>query len=186
MKNIFFVWVIFVGFTGGLFSQEVVDSNFVIGEEDVLSIDVWKESDLSVKERSVRSDGMITLPLLGEIQASGKTVKQLQDEIAEKLKDLIVNPNVTVEVVRIFSQKVSVNGQVSRPGQYALGAPVTVLDVLSRAGGPTADAKSTKIKILRMVNGREIYFTFNYKDALKGKNIRQNILLENGDRVLVP
>ena len=186
MKKMCFVLVVLVGLAGGLFSQDVVDSNFVIGEEDVLSIDVWRENDLSVKERSVRSDGMITLPLLGEIQASGKTVKQLQDEIAEKLKDLIVNPNVTVEVVKVFSQKVSVDGQVLRAGQYALGAPTTVLDVISRAGGPTTAAKSTKIRILRIVKGKEIFFTFNYKDALQGKNMHKNILLENGDRILVP
>ena len=107
------------------------EKDFIIGLEDVLSINVWKDPELSSKEIVVRPDGKISLPLAGDVQADGLTVKQLQDEIADKLKDYITTPIVTVTVVRILSQSVSVVGQVLKPGVISLGAPMTVMELLA-------------------------------------------------------
>jgi polysaccharide export outer membrane protein len=193
MRKVFFSCIILLGFAGGLFAQATVDdnnitaadSNYVIGEEDVLSVDVWKEADLSVKGRAVRLDGMIGLPLIGEVYASGKTTKQLQDEIAEKLKDIIIDPIVLVEVERIFSHKVSISGKIGKAGLYAIGAPTTVLDIINRAGGPAATAKIKKIIIVRTEDGKTTRFLFNYKDVIQGKDLNQNIFVKNGDMILV-
>ena len=185
MKKAFFSCVIFWIFVSGLPAQDDADSDYVIREEDVLSITVREEPEYTVKERPVRMDGRVTLPLLGEIHASGKTTKQLETEITDRLKYLVRDPIVQVFVDRVFSQRVTVAGKVNRTGHYALSSPTTVLDVLVRAGGPTADAKVKAIKIVRTVNGREIQYTFNYKEVLQGKNMKQNILLENRDYIMV-
>jgi polysaccharide export outer membrane protein len=160
--------------------------DYLIGLQDVLSILVWKEPELSVKEIVVRPDGKISLPLINEIQASGLTTRQLREQIAEKLRDFVASPNVSVTVAKSLSQSVSVMGRVGKPGAYLLGAPMTVLDVLARAGGLSEEAKPKEIKIVRTENGRTVQYSFNYKDVIKGKNLQQNITLKNGDIVLVP
>ena len=160
--------------------------DFIIGVEDVLSVNVWREPELSLKEVVVRPDGKISLPLVSDILASGLTTVQLQEKIAEKLKEFISSPVVTVSVVRIQSLIVSIVGEVLKPGFYPLGAPMTVLELLARAGGVTQDAKSKKIKILRKENGKTIQINFNYKELRDGKNLQNNILLKNGDVVVVP
>jgi polysaccharide biosynthesis/export protein len=159
---------------------------YTIGLEDILSVNVWKEPDLSLKEVVVRPDGKISLPLLNEIQAQGLTTRQLQDKIAEKLREFVANPNVTVIVVKIVSQSVSVVGQVNRPGSFPIGAPITVIELLARAGGLTDYAKSKEIRVIRTENGQTLQFPVNYKDIIKGKNLNQNIMLRAGDVVLVP
>ncbi len=161
-------------------------ADFVIGVEDVLAVNVWKDPELSVREVVVRPDGKISLPLAGEILTSGLTVRQLQDAIAEKLKDYINSPVVTVTVVRIASQSVSVVGQVGKPGTYPLISPTTVMELLAKAGGIGLDAKSKKIKIIRKEDGKETVLPFNYNEIAAGKNLKQNILLKNGDIVVVP
>jgi len=158
--------------------------SFVIGLEDVLAINVWKEAELSVPSVVVRPDGKITLPLIGDIQASGLTTRKLQEAIAERLKEFVAAPTVTVTVTKIESQKVSIVGQIAKPGAYALGSPMTVLDLIARAGGLTEFAKMKSIKIVRKRDGRTL--NFNYKDVINGKNLSQNVWLENGDIVLVP
>ena len=186
MRNVFFSCIILLVFTCGLPAQDEVDSDYVIREEDVISINVRNEDEYSVKERSVRMDGRITLPQLGEIYVGGKTTKQLEAEITERLKFLVRDPIVQVFVDRVFSHKVTIAGKVGRPGQYSLGAPTNVLEVLMSAGGPLPTASVKNIKIVRVVNGKEVQYPFNYKDALQGKNLQQNILLENRDLILVP
>jgi len=162
------------------------DPDFVIGLEDILAVNVWKDPELSLREVTVRPDGKISVPLIGDIHADGVTVKQLQDAIAEKLKDYITSPVVTVSVVRILSQSVSVIGQVQKPGVCHLGAPITVMELLARTGGLTPDAKPKKIKILRKVQGKTVTIPFNYNDMISGKNLKQNVLLKNGDVLVVP
>jgi len=166
--------------------QEAVPKDFIIGLEDVLSINVWKEPELSVKEVVVRSDGKISIPLVSDIQASGLTTMQLQDKITEKLKEFVASPVVTVTVTRIVSQAVSVVGEVHKPGVYSLVAPMTVLELLARAGGVTLDARTKKIKIIRKENGKTVQFSFNYNDIRSGKNLQDNISLKSGDVVIVP
>jgi polysaccharide biosynthesis/export protein len=161
-----------------------VSENFVIGLEDTLAVSVWKEADHSAPQVVVRPDGMITLPLIGEIRAAGLTPAQLEANIAEKLKTFLTAPSVTVSVLKIESQKVSIVGQVGRQGSYPLGSPMTVLDLIAKAGGLTEYAKAKDIKILRKKDGKVL--NFNYKDVIKGKNMKQNVFLENGDTVMVP
>ena len=161
------------------------DPEFIIGPEDGLSIDVWREPELTTAV-VVRPDGKITLPLINEIQASGLTTKQLQDRIAQRLKDFVVSPVVTVMVKEIRSQSVTIMGEVSKTGVYPFGSPMTVVELIGRAGGFKEYAKTTKIRILRQEDGRQIQFPFNYKDYIKGKNPEQNIVLKNDDTVIVP
>ena len=192
MRKVFFNCVVFLVFACGLFAQETIDrdmvagSNYIIGEHDVISVYVWKEPDFSVPRRSVRPDGTISIPFIGDIYAIGKTAKQLQDEIAERIKELVIDPIVYVEVEEIYSIKVSISGHVGVAGEYTIGASTTVLDIINRARGLTATAKSKNIRIVRTENGRTTQFLFNYKDVIKGKNLRQNISLKNGDMILVP
>jgi polysaccharide export outer membrane protein len=160
--------------------------DYIIGVEDVLAISVWREPELSVKEVVVRPDGKVSLPLVNDIQASGVTPKQLQDQITGKLKEFVATPNVNVTVIKIFSHKVSVVGQVSKPGLYTLGSQMTVLDILARVGGLTELAKAKEIRILRNENGKSVQFPFNYKNVIRGKGLSQNIALKDGDIVLVP
>jgi polysaccharide export outer membrane protein len=163
-----------------------VPPDYIIGHQDVLAITVWKEPELSIKELVVRPDGKISLPLVGDITANGLTPKQLQDDIAGKLKEFVAAPNVFVVVLKTVSKSVSVVGQVGKPGTYIIGGPTTVLDILARVGGLTELAKEKNIKILRKENGKEVQFPFNYKDAIRGKNLQQNIQLKNGDIIMVP
>jgi len=160
--------------------------DYIIGVEDVMAINVWKEEELSIKDVVVRPDGKISLPLVGDLMADGLTVKQLQDTITDKLKDFITAPVVTVTITRIFSKSVSIVGQVQKPGVYTVGSPMTVIELLARAGGPTIDAKTKKIKIFRREDGKTLTFLFNYNDMISGKNLTQNILLRSGDEVVVP
>jgi polysaccharide export outer membrane protein len=162
------------------------DNSFVIGNDDRLAVNVWKEPDLS-RTIPVRSDGKISLPLVGEMQAAGRTPLQLEEEIGTKLKNYITDPEVTVIVEQINSQKFNILGQVAKPGSYPLAAATTVLDAIAAAGGFRDFAKQKDIYILRQsTGGRETRIAFNYKDVIKGKNPAQNIKLEPHDTVVVP
>ena len=162
------------------------DNSFVIGDDDRLAIDVWKEPDLT-RTIPVRSDGKISLPLVGELQAAGRTPLQLEQEIAAKLKDYITEPEVTVIVEQINSQKFNILGQVTKPGSYSLANATTVLDAIAASGGFRDFAKQKSIYILRKnAAGGESRIAFNYKDVIKGKNPGQNIKLEPGDTIVVP
>ena len=163
-----------------------ITEDFLVGPEDILAISVWREPELSVKEVIIRPDGKISLPLVGDIQASGLTPKQLQERISEKLKEFVASPNVTVVVLKIASQSVSIVGQVAKPGIYLLGSPMTVLELLARAGGFREEAKTKKIAIVRKEGQRTSHLSFNYKDVSNGRNLQQNIELKNGDVVIVP
>lgn len=162
------------------------DDAFVIGSDDVLSVNVWKEAEIS-RTVTVRSDGKITLPLVGELQASTKTPKQLEDEISNKLSGYISDPAVTVIVQEIRSQRFNILGQVAHPGSYVLNSTTTVLDAIALGGGYRDFAKQKSIYILRRnPDGSQTRLTCNYKDVIKGRHPEQNIKLEPGDTVVVP
>ena len=163
-----------------------IPKDFIIGAEDVLRINVWKEPDISVEEVLVRPDGKISVPPIGDIEASGMTPLQLKERIEEKLKNYVSSPVVTVVVLQIKSRYVSVVGNVEKPGVYYLGSPMTVLELLARAGGCNDWANLKSIAIVRKSENRSRYFNLNYKDAVNGINLQQNIVLENGDVVIVP
>jgi polysaccharide export outer membrane protein len=162
------------------------DDSFVIGNDDVLAINVWKEPDVS-RSIPVRSDGRISLPLAGEIQASGRTPLALEREIADKLKSFISEPEVTVMVQQINSQKFNILGQVTKPGAYSLTNSATVLDAIALAGGFRDFAKKKSVYVLRQnADGTQTRIPFNYKEVLKGENPAQNIKLQPRDTIVVP
>ncbi len=161
------------------------DDTFVIGNDDVLAINVWKEPDIS-RSIPVRSDGRISLPLVGEVQAAGLTPAKLEKEIASRLKNYISEPEVTVMVQQVNSQKFNILGQVVKPGSYILANSPTVLDAIALAGGFRDFAKKKSIYVLRQGPSGEQRLPFNYKEVSQGKNMAQNIKLEPGDTIIVP
>jgi len=171
--------------TGGT-AARAHDNTYVIGADDVLSINVWKEPEVS-RTVPVRSDGKISLPLAGEVQASGETPLQLEKVLAAKLQSFISEPEVTVIITEIKSQKFNILGQVSRPGTYPLTNASTVLDAIAIAGGFRDFAKQKSIYVLRQnPGGGESRLPFNYKEVIKGKNSAQNIKLQPRDTIVVP
>jgi len=164
----------------------LVGSNFIIGPDDVLSVNVWKEPEIS-QTVTVRPDGKISLPLAGEFVASGLTPDQLQAVITQRLEGLMSRPNVTVIVHEVKSQRIVVVGQVAKPGSYTLQNPMTVLDAIAQAGGPLDYAKLKSIYVLRVApDGHPTKLPFNYKDVIKGHNLAQNVRLQPSDTIVVP
>ena len=162
------------------------DNSFVIGNDDVLAINVWKEPDVS-RSIPVRSDGKISLPLVGEVQATGRTPLKLEEEIAARLKNYIAEPEVTVIVQQINSQKFNILGMVNKPGSYVINNSATVLDAIALAGGFRDFAKQKSIYILRQdADGSQTRLPFNYKEVVKGKNSGQNVKLQPRDTIVVP
>ena len=157
----------------------------MIGPEDVLDINVWKEPDVS-RVVPVRPDGRISLPLINDVQASGLSPQQLAATVTEKLRKYFNEPQVTIIVTAINSQRVFVVGEVLRAGAIPLIPGMTVLQALSSAGGFTTFADVKKIHVMRLRNGKHIELPFNYRDVLRGDNPDQNIKLEPGDTVVVP
>ena len=161
------------------------DPNYIIGAQDVLDISVWKEPDVS-RMVPVRPDGKISLPLLNDVQAAGLTPVQLAAQLTESLKKYVTNPQVTVIVATINSQRVYILGEVTRPGAFPLLPGMSVLQALSSAGGFTQFAKVKNIFVRRVEDGRESKYPFNYKDVINGKRPEQDILLKAGDTIVVP
>jgi polysaccharide export outer membrane protein len=167
-------------------SVAAVDDSFVIGAGDVLAINVWKEPEIS-HAVPVRSDGKVSLPLVGEMQAGGQTPRQLQAALKEKLQTYISDPDVTVIVQEVKSQRFNILGQVVRPGSYLLANTTTVLDAIAVAGGFRDFAKKKSIYVLRTkTDGSQARIAFNYNDVIKGKDPAQNIRLEPKDTLVVP
>jgi polysaccharide export outer membrane protein len=162
------------------------DASFVIGNDDVLAISVWKEPEIS-RSIPVRSDGRISLPLVGEVQATGQTPLKLEQEIAARLKNYIDEPEVTVIVQQINSQKFNILGMVTRPGSFPIASASTVLDAIALAGGFRDFAKQKSIYVLRQnPDGTQTRIPFNYKQVVKGQNPAQNIKLQPRDTIVVP
>jgi len=154
-----------------------------IGPEDQLQISVWKNDTLT-RSVPVRPDGKISLPLLNDVQAAGLTALELRDVLAQKLAGYMPNPEVSVIVADIRSFKVSVVGEISRPGRLELRSWTTVLDALALAGGFTQFATRSKIVILQPDGKTMKRIPFNYNKALAGE--QENFYLRNGDIILVP
>jgi polysaccharide export outer membrane protein len=161
------------------------DSAFVLGPEDIVQISVWKDDNLT-RETVVRPDGMVSFPLVGDLPAAGRTVEDLRLDLAKRLTRFIPTPHVTVSPTKILSYKIYVLGRVNRPGEYLVGHYTDVLQALSLAGGLTPFASENDIKIMRREQGEHKVFSFRYGDAQKGKDLRQNIVLQRGDVVMVP
>ncbi|MEP7117215.1 MAG: polysaccharide biosynthesis/export family protein [Acidobacteriota bacterium] len=162
-----------------------VPGDYVIGADDVLGIVFWREADIS-GDVTVRPDGRITLPVIGEMVAAGLRPAALQMQITAAAAKYLTDPNVAVVVRIINSRRIFVTGRVTTPGAHLLKGPLNVLQAIALSGGLTEYADAKNIAVLREVNGRTERFAFNYKDVAKGKHIEQNITLQPGDTVVVP
>jgi polysaccharide export outer membrane protein len=162
-----------------------VPTDYVIGPEDVLGVVFWRETELT-GDVTVRPDGRVSLPMLGEMAAAGLRPQQLQEQILAAAKKYLQDPNVAVVVRTINSMKVYVTGRVTTPGAQPLKGPLTAMQAIALAGGVTEYADAKNITILRTTNGRTESFKFNYHDVARGKKLEQNIMLKPGDTVVVP
>jgi len=162
-----------------------VPAGYVIGPEDVLTIVVWREKDMST-DAVVRPDGQISIPLLNDLQAGGLTPDQLKSAIERAASKYVAEPNATVIVKAINSRKVHIVGNVMKAGTYSLAGDMTVLQLIAQAGGLQEWADSKHITVMRKQDGKDTVLNFNYKDVVKQKNLQQNVLLNPGDTVIVP
>ena len=159
---------------------------YTVKAGDILGIAVWKEPDLSSNAVLVRPDGTFSVPLVGQVDARGKGVLELQNFIAERLKKYISDPVVTVSVQEVKGNKVYVIGQVTKAGEFVVNPSVNVMQALSMAGGGTAFASLNNIIILRRTPSGQIALPFHYNDVIHGKDLQQNVELQAGDVVIVP
>jgi polysaccharide export outer membrane protein len=165
----------------GSVAAPVDPGKYQIGPEDLLFIRVWREPDFTLPV-AVRPDGKITMPLIGELRAAGQSPLQLTATLKQLLTQYLNNPDVNVFVTEVRSRKFYIDGEMNRPGSFALVTPTSVLEALSRGGGFREFANTRKIRVLR---GDEVLH-FNYKDVTKGRHLEQNIAVENGDHIIVP
>jgi polysaccharide export outer membrane protein len=165
-------------------APNIDNARYVIGPDDSLAITVWKEPTLS-GTIPVRPDGMISMALIGDLRAAGRTPMQLADDITEKLKKYIQDPNVSVVVMADTSQRIFVIGEVGHVGPVPMTPGMTPLQAIASGGGLTPFANSKKIYILRNEGGKQQKIPFNYKEALKGDD-SQRIPLKPGDTIVVP
>jgi polysaccharide export outer membrane protein len=165
--------------------SEIDPTEYRIGPEDVLQISIWKNEALS-RTLPVRPDGKITLPLLNDIQAAGYTPMEFRDALVKKLEEYIPSPEVSVIVVEPRSFKVSVLGEVAKPGRYELKSRATVLDVLALAGGLNQFASRRSITILRPNGSETQRLPFNYNKAISSTGDQDNFYVRPGDVIVVP
>lgn len=160
--------------------------DYLIGAQDVLLINVWKEQELTVNGVEVRLDGKISVPLIDDVQAAGLTPIQLKEAITERLKEYVTAPQVTVIVVKVGSKNVYILGEVTHEGAIPLQPQMRVLDALAIAGGFNPFAGKNRIKIIRGHGSPPAEFTFDYDAFVDGNDVAQNILLLPGDQIIVP
>lgn len=155
---------------------------YTIGPADVLKIVVWKEPDLAL-DATVRADGMITFPLLGDVEAAGRSPARLADTLGKALQKFVESPRVTVALSQANSARFYVVGLVTRPGEFPLSGHTTVLHGLALAGGLREFAKAESIVIVRE---DQTVIPVNYKRLAEGKDVSQNVSLARGDTIVVP
>src|SRR5262245_2189727 len=164
----------------------LVNIEYWIGAGDVLEIVVWKEPDASVPTATVRPDGKISIPFIKEIHVAGLTPSALETMLTQKLSAYFRNPQITVLVKEVNSQKIYVIGEVKKEGAIRLQAPMTVLQVLAEAGGITDYAKRSKIQIYRIEGQKQKVYHFDYSEAVRGIQVEQNFQVLPGDTIVVP
>ena len=165
---------------------EASAKEYLIGPDDILSINVWKEPEIS-RTLPVRPDGNISLPLIGDLMASGETPVQLQSNIRRQLLAYLSDPEITVVVQEAKSHKFNIVGEVQKPGTYLLSTPMSVLDAIAVAGGLRDFARSSKIYVLRInPDGTRVRLPFNYKQVIKGENLKPDVWLQKHDTIVVP
>jgi polysaccharide export outer membrane protein len=176
-----------IDFPRSKYDGERVVDEYRIGPEDVLEIMVWKNADLS-RTVTVRPDGKVSLPLIGDIQASGITTEELKHVITQRMKDYIATPEVSVLVSSINSYFYYVLGEVVKPGKYPLRERITVLQAVSMAGGFTPFASKNKIAVFRKdpVTSTETKFRIRYDDIIASEDPRKNLVIQSGDTIVIP
>nr|CBX31684.1 hypothetical protein N47_E51960 [uncultured Desulfobacterium sp.] len=152
---------------------------------DVIEISVWKDEALN-KQMEIPPDGIISFPLMGDVNTAGMTVTMLRDTVEKKIGEFIPDPTVTVILLKSVSNRVYVIGKVNTPGQFAIVGNTNVMQILSMAGGLNPFADKENILILRLNGTKTIKLKFNYKEVEKGESLEQNIVLNRGDVVVVP
>jgi polysaccharide export outer membrane protein len=171
--------------SGGGGSSITIPAGYVIGVDDRLTIDFWRDKDLSA-DVVVRPDGRISLPLLNDVQAAGLTPEELRGKLLQLAGALIEDPVATVVVKEIRSRQAFITGNVQKPGSYPLNAPMTVLQLIATAGGLREFVSGKNIVILRRESGRDVRLPFDFQAVMKGRTLRQNVELRPGDTVIVP
>lgn len=166
-------------------STAPASEEYVLGAEDVVEILVWRNEALS-RTVSIRPDGKISLPIIGDLQAAGLTPSQLRDSIKERLQEYKETPEVSVIIKEVNSLAVFIMGEVARPGKFQLRSKTTLLQVISLAGGFTQYADHENIVLLRREGAGETRIRIRYKDIVSGRNPDGNVLLHQGDTILVP
>ena len=162
-----------------------MENRYIIVPEDVLRIDVWRNPSISVTV-PVRSDGKISVPLVNDIQAAGLTPEELRNEIAKDLVKFIEDPTVSVIVEAINSLRITISGNVNAPGVYKVGGSLSLLEAVSLAGGLSEYGDGKKVRILRREDSGEKMYQVNYKEAIEGQDMSQNIRILPGDSIIVP
>lgn len=160
-------------------------TEYVIGLGDLLQIMVWKEPELTMP-MSVRIDGRISLPLIGDVQAAGKTIRDLKKVLEEKYAAVIEEPAVSVMLTQSKSWRYYIIGQIKQPGEFPIDFPITVLQAIARSGGFLEWAKKDRISIVRHESGHETIAQFNYEALVNGQNLLQNALVQPGDTIIIP
>ncbi len=168
-------------------SSLIVTADYIIGPEDVLEITVWRNADLS-KTVAVRPDGRVSLPLVGDVTAVGRTAAQLAEDISGRLKEYKENPQVSIVVREVNSYTVFVLGEVSKPGKYPLKSKTTLLQAITIAGGFTPVAARNKLVVFRFNDGgdKDVKIKASYDDIVLRDSSGQNVVLKPGDTIVVP
>ena len=192
LKQIQLVWLIFVLFLvigwasfGFAQSQEMIEADYRIGIGDIVEIQVWQEPDLS-RTLTVRLDGRISLPLVGDIDTAGKTTSELDAYLEKKFAEVVTEPAVSVILIESRSRRYYVVGQVMQPGEFPIERPITILQAIARSGGFQEWAKRDRIKVVRRGDGREKLLGFDYDAFVNGKSLEQNLFIAPGDTIIVP
>ncbi len=158
---------------------------YLVGLGDILEVQVWNEPDLS-RTMGVRLDGVISLPLVGDVVAVGKSIPDLTKILEKKFAELVEEPTVTVMLVESRSRRYYLIGQIGQPGEFSLDYPISILQAIARAGGFTEWAKKDEVVVFRRHGSEEQMLKFDYDAFVKGRNLKKNILVEAGDTVVVP
>lgn len=179
------VWASSAFAQGGDNIAAVTTSAFVLGPGDMLQIAVWRDEDLT-REVLVRPDGKVSFPLINEVQAAGRTVEELREDVEKRIAEWVPDSPVSVVLTSLGSPQVFVVGKVARPGAYLMSGRMSVIQVLALAGGMTTFSDDDDILIVRPGENGETLFRFDYSKLEKGKKLEQNIQLLPGDTIIVP
>ncbi len=189
----FSVWCLLILFALVFQNAQAEDSKelsntkvYTVAPGDVLEITVWKEEGLQ-KEVLVRPDGGLSFPLVGDFKAQGLSLQQIQKHLVERLVKYIPDPVVTVAALKLLGNKIYVVGKVIKPGEYVTNSYVDIVQALAMAGGMTPFAATNDIKVLRRdASGSQMVLPFKYTDIEDGKQLKQNVILQSGDVIVVP